>query len=111
MSCVYVSAMIGFKIIQKVDGQRSEAYISVAQTESLFERLVDKIGDPVNWTKLHVHENGVYMFGWRLIGSSGCCYPARGFQAYLDAHFRCLFVRQDRPTQEIYVWHLGPVMQ
>jgi hypothetical protein len=103
--------MIGFKIIQKVDGQRSEAYISVAQTESLFECLADKIGDPANWTKLHVHENGVCSFGWRLVTPYGCYYPARGFQATLDAHFQRLFTRQERPTQEIYVSHRGPIKQ
>ena len=56
--------MIGFKIIHDVDGQRVEVYITVAQTQSLYDCLVDKIGDDDNWTKLHVQENGVYALGW-----------------------------------------------
>ena len=102
--------MIGFKIIHEVDGQRTEVYTSVAQTQSLFDCLVDKIGDPESWTKLRIHENGVHALGWRKEGRSGCWYPVRGFKDALDQYFQQLCTRQDRPTVEIYLWHCIPVV-
>ena len=80
--------MIGFKIIHEVDGQRTEVYTSVAQTQSLFDCLVDKIGDPESWTKLRSHENGVHALGWRKEGRSGCWYPVRGFKDALEQYFQ-----------------------
>jgi hypothetical protein len=101
--------MIGFKIIQKVDGKCTDVYISVAQTQSLFDCLVDQVGHPVNWTKLLVHVNGMHALGWRKQCHSGFFYPARGFKDTLDQHFQKLCTRQDHPTLEIYLSQCHPV--
>ena len=95
------------KIILKIDGtdQRSEVYITVQQTESIFDCLVDKFGASKYWTKLFYRENGVDVTGWRVIAPSGAMYPAPGFKACLDEQFQHLFTQQDRPTCEIYLRH------
>ena len=95
------------KIILQIDGtgQRSEVYITVHQTQSIFDCLVDKFGGAQYWTKLNYRENGVDVTGWRVIAPSGAMYPAPGFKSCLDEQFQNLFTQQDRPTCEIYLRH------
>ena len=98
---------VDVKIILAIDGtgQRSEVYITVQQTESIFDCLVDKFAGSQYWTKLFYHENGVQVTGWRVIALSAAMYPAPGFKACLDEHFQKLFTNPDRPTCEIYLRH------
>ena len=95
------------KVILEIDGtgQRSEVYITVHQTQSIFDCLVDKFGGSQYWTKLHYRENGVNVTSWRLWPPSGIPNPAQRFKCFLDAHFEKLFAAQDRPTCEIYLRH------
>ena len=99
------NSMISYKIIQKWDSgvKPTEVYISVAETQSLFDCLVDKTGDPENWTELCVSINGVHALGWRVHAHSGCWYPVRNFKATLDEHFRHVCMREDRPIMEIHL--------
>jgi hypothetical protein len=93
--------MISFKIIKKVDGVRSEDYISVNQSESLFDSLHDKIAGCDYWTKFYVRENGVDVLGWKFESDTGFVYPPRGQKDRLDHYFQTLYTRHDRPTLEI----------
>ena len=93
--------MISFKIIRKVDGVRSEGYISVDQSESLFDYLRTKVAGCDYWTKLYVRENGVDVLGWMFESREGFVYPPCGFKDRLDQYFQALSTRQDRPTLEI----------
>ena len=98
---------VDVKIILEIDdtGERAEVYITVQQTESMFDCLVAKFGGSEYWTKLHYRENGVDVTSWRVIGQSGAMYPAAGFKSRLDEHFQKLFTKQDRPKCEIYLRH------
>ena len=100
-------SFVDVKVILEIDGtgQRSEVYITVHQTQSIFDCLVDKFGGSQYWTKLHYRENGVHVMHWRVIAPSGAMYPAPGFKACLDEQFQKLFTKQDRPTCEIYLRH------
>ena len=102
-SCVHVNhhIMISFRIIKKVDGVRSEDYISVNQSESLFDCLHDKVAVCDYWTKLYVSENGVHVLGWRFESHTGFVNPPSGLKDRLDQYFQALSTRQDRPTLEI----------
>ena len=98
---------VDVKIILEIDGtgQRDEVYITVQQTESMFDCLVAKFGGSEYWTKLQYRENGVHVTGWRVIGQSGIMYPASGFKSRLDEHLQKLFTKQNRPKCEIYLRH------
>jgi len=98
---VHFRVMISFKIIKKVDGVRSEDYISVNQSESLFDCLHDKIAGCDYWTKFYVRENGVDVLGWMFESDTGFVYPPRGQRDRLDNYFQTLYTRHDRPTLEI----------
>jgi hypothetical protein len=98
---VHFRVMISFKIIKKVDGVRSEDYISVNQSESLFDCLHDKIAGCDYWTKFYVRENGVDVLGWMFESDTGFVYPPRGQKDRLDNYFQTLYTRHDRPTLEI----------
>jgi hypothetical protein len=101
--CLHVNfhIMISFKIIKKVDGVRSEDYISVKQSESLFDCLHNNIAGCDYWTKWFVRENGSDVLGWMLESRTGFVYPPRGQKERLDQYFQTLYTRQDRPTLEI----------
>ena len=98
---VHFRVMISFRIIKKVDGVRSEGYISVDQSESLFDYLRTKVVGCDYWTKLYVRENGVDVLGWMFESYTGFVYPPCGFKDCLDQYFQALSTRQDRPTLEI----------
>ena len=109
--CVKLRAMIAYKIIMwdgdeyTMDGERerTEVYISVAQTQSLFDCLVDKTGDPENWTELCVCMNGVHALGWRVYAPSGRWYPVCNLKPRLDEHFRHVCMKGDAATKEIHL--------
>ena len=98
---VHFRVMISFKIIKKVDGVRSEGYISVDQSESLFDYLRTKVAGCDYWTKLYVRENGVDVLGWMFESDTGFVYPPRGQKERLDHYFQTMYTRHDRPTLEI----------
>jgi hypothetical protein len=103
------NSMIIYHIIQQwglawdAGVQHTEVYISVAETQSLFDCLVDKMGDPENWTELCVSINGVHALGWRVHDQSGRWNPVRDFKARLDEHFRRVCMMKDRPILEIHL--------
>ena len=98
---------VDVKVILEIDGtgERDEVYITVQQTESIFDCLVAKFGGSEYWTKLHDRENGVHVNDWRVIGRSGVWYPAEDFKSSLDEHFQKWFTKPDRPQCEIYLRH------
>ena len=98
---------VDVKIILEIDdtGERAEVYITVQQTESMFDCLVAKFCGSQYWTKLHYRENGVDVTSWRVIGRSGAWYPAENFKSSLDEHFQNWFTKADRPKCEIYLRH------
>ena len=103
--------MISFKVVEKVweqrsiNEQRSEVHIDVEQTQSLFDRLGEEIAPSQYWTSWHVEEDGITVFGWRLITPSGCRYPVQGCKAMLDEYFQKLFTRWDHPAVKIRLRH------
>ena len=97
--------MMSFKVLEKVNEQRSEVYIDVEQTQSLFDRLGDQIAASQYWTSLYVDEDDICVVGWRLITPSGCRYPVQGCKAMLDEYFQKLFTRSDHPAVEIRLRH------
>ena len=98
---------VDVKIILEIDGtgQRAEVYITVQQTQSIFDCLVAKFGGSQYWTKLDYRVNGVHVTAWRLMPRSGIPNPAQRFKCGLDRHFQAVFTQQDRPTCEIYLRH------
>ena len=96
--------MISFKVVERVGEQRSDVYIDVEQTQSLFDRL-GEIAASQYWTSLYVLENGISVVGWRLITPYGCRYPVQGCKAMLDEYFQKLFTRSDHPAVEIRLRH------
>ena len=98
-------SFVDVKVILEIDGtgQRSEVYITVHQTQSIFDCLVDKFGGSQYWTKLHYHVNGAHVTAWRLMPPSGIPNPASRFKCCLDKRFQAVFTKQDRPTCEIYL--------
>ncbi len=93
--------MISFKIIKKADGVRTEDYISVKQSESLFDCLHNTTPGCDYWTKWFVRENGSVVLGWMLESRTGFVYPPRGQKERLDQYFQTLHTRHDRPALEI----------
>ena len=93
------------KIISEIDGtgQRDEVFLTVDETQSIFDCLVEKFGASKYWTKLRYRKNGVDVICWRAIAQSGALYPAP--KSRLDEHFQKLFTKQDRPMCEIYLRH------
>ena len=98
-SCVDV------KIILEIDGtgERDEVYITVQQTESIFDCLVTKFGGSEYWTKLHYRENEVDVICWRALTRSGALNPTP--KSRLDEHFQKMFMKKDNSTCEIYLRH------
>jgi hypothetical protein len=95
--------MISFRVVSTFDGKRSEIYISVDQSQSLFDCLHEHTVHHDYWTELSVRENGMHVYGWRVLSHSEMAYPALHFKTHLDEQFQKLFNRQDRPTLEIYL--------
>ena len=79
------------KIISEIDGmgQRDEVFLTVDETQSIFDCLVEKFGASKYWTKLLYRENGVHVIGWRAIAQSGAMYPLD--EACLDEQFHFNF--------------------
>ena len=73
--------------------------VSLDQTQSLFDVLVNRIAETQYWTYLEVKENNRDTIGWRR------CISALDFKPYLDEYIQEVFMRPERPTIEVRLRH------
>jgi hypothetical protein len=73
--------------------------VSLEQTQSLFDVLVNKIAETQYWTLLELYDNKMWTLGWR------GCISALDFKSHLDEYIQEVFMRPERPTIEIRLRH------
>lgn len=73
--------------------------VSLEQTQSLFDVLVNRIAETQYWTYLEVKENKMLKLGWR------GCISLSDFKPYLDEYIQEVFMRPERPTIEVRLRH------
>jgi len=100
---------VSVKVILEDNGnvQPNPVYITVNQDQSIFKCLVEKFGDPKNWTSVKYKDikRNVCVTAWRRIPPSGIPNPdpTWRFISCLDEHFQKVFTKQYRPTYGIYL--------
>ena len=73
--------------------------VSLEQTQSLFDVLVNRIAETQYWILLEVKENKMLKLGWR------GCISLSDFKPYLDEYIQEVFMRPERPTIEVRLRH------
>jgi hypothetical protein len=90
------------KILHRL-GKAKEGFtveVSLEQTQSLFDVLVNRIAETQYWILLEVKENKMDTIAWRDRAKS-----ALDFKPYLDEYIQEVFMRPERPTIEVRLRH------